>query len=531
MQKAKKHISLLIAIVITIVSAAGGLTLSVSAAEVTATAQAGYTSLNINGYLQAPVKNFQDGDSLDSGIYTGDTIYLGAQNRGDVGATINSLQFNGRTDGGNDTLNFRGNGSGNSLKTYYANKQIPFTLSVTLTDQGTPQQLGLNLRNLYIDDNNGGDIQANFSYAAISPYAYHGGVSYQTYSAPYNVTDSHVDYSHSQSGSSLYNDGQGQRIYSELTDDNGDYDVAFGSADYGLSDAQESAIASAGSFNLTIYLSGNLREPENYTLSSDLVNARLYAGGYRGQDSITFQNIDPKYIFDADDYARNGGRSDLSDFLFTYLTVKAGSDDSPNFISMTLDYSGYANYNTAPARNIAPAYNNNTISASVESNPIVAFDFAVEKGTVYKGKTYSTLTPEKSEIFPEDYDSTIAYTSSNNAIVAVDDTGEIMAMKAGTATITATTSSGVSDFCVITVKNPSVGLSAASAKIAVGKANTITVTTRPAAASFSVSSYPSGIVSASKTQGSVTLKGKKKGSTVVTITANGVSKKIAVTVY
>ena len=55
MQKAKKHISLFLAVVITMVSAVGGLTLSASAASVTATAQAGYTTLNITGYLYAPV--------------------------------------------------------------------------------------------------------------------------------------------------------------------------------------------------------------------------------------------------------------------------------------------------------------------------------------------------------------------------------------------------------------------------------------------------------------------------------------------
>lgn len=60
----------------------------------------------------------------------------------------------------------------------------------------------------------------------------------------------------------------------------------------------------------------------------------------------------------------------------------------------------------------------------------------------------ATITPDNAT------DQTVVWSSSDHTVVAIDGNGNITAMKAGTATITATSANDISDSCVVTVTDP-----------------------------------------------------------------------------
>ena len=62
-------------------------------------------------------------------------------------------------------------------------------------------------------------------------------------------------------------------------------------------------------------------------------------------------------------------------------------------------------------------------------------------------------------ISPNDaYDNTVTWSSSDSSVASVDASGLVTAIKAGTATITATTSNGLTASCTVTVKSKSAGI-------------------------------------------------------------------------
>ena len=88
--------------------------------------------------------------------------------------------------------------------------------------------------------------------------------------------------------------------------------------------------------------------------------------------------------------------------------------------------------------------------------------FAASAASVYTGKTVTvkaTATPS----------ATVTYTTSNKAIATVSSTGVVKGIKAGTVTITATTSTGLKTTCKVTVKAPSVKFAKSSAVVYTGK--------------------------------------------------------------
>ena len=116
----------------------------------------------------------------------------------------------------------------------------------------------------------------------------------------------------------------------------------------------------------------------------------------------------------------------------------------------------------------------------------------------------------------------ITYKSSNKKVAKISSTGKITALKKGTATITAT-QNGESFKFKVTVKKPSI--SPKSKTIKKGKSFTIKITGKVGTAKFK--SGNSKIASVSK-KGKV--KGKKKGSTTITVKTNGVTLKCKVKV-
>ena len=135
--------------------------------------------------------------------------------------------------------------------------------------------------------------------------------------------------------------------------------------------------------------------------------------------------------------------------------------------------------------------------------------FAASAASVYTGKTVTvkaTATPS----------ATVTYTTSNKAIATVSSTGVVKGIKAGTVTITATTSTGLKTTCKVTVKAPSVKFAKSSAVVYTGK----TVTVKATLAGVSSVTYKSSntkIATVNSKTG--TVKGIKAGTVTITATS------------
>lgn len=118
----------------------------------------------------------------------------------------------------------------------------------------------------------------------------------------------------------------------------------------------------------------------------------------------------------------------------------------------------------------------------------------------------------------------VTWKSSNPSVATVDGTGKIKPIKAGTITITAE-ANGVSAACKVVVKKPSLKLKS-KATIYLKNPVSLEADTAPEATIKWKSSKPS--VASVNSKGVVT--GKKLGTTTITATANGITKKCKVTV-
>ena len=129
--------------------------------------------------------------------------------------------------------------------------------------------------------------------------------------------------------------------------------------------------------------------------------------------------------------------------------------------------------------------------------------------TVYTGKTVTvkaTATPS----------ATVTYTTSNKAIATVSSTGVVKGIKAGTVTITATTSTGLKTTCKVTVKAPSVKFAKSSAVVYTGKTATVKATL---AGVSSVTYKSSNTKIATVNSKTGTVKGIKAGTVTITATS------------
>ena len=135
--------------------------------------------------------------------------------------------------------------------------------------------------------------------------------------------------------------------------------------------------------------------------------------------------------------------------------------------------------------------------------------FAASAASVYTGKTVTvkaTATPS----------ATVTYTTSNKAIATVSSTGVVKGIKAGTVTITATTSTGLKTTCKITVKAPSVKFAKKSAVVYKGKTATVKATL---AGVSSVTYKSSNTKIATVNSKTGTVKGIKAGTVTITATS------------
>ena len=130
--------------------------------------------------------------------------------------------------------------------------------------------------------------------------------------------------------------------------------------------------------------------------------------------------------------------------------------------------------------------------------------------TVYTGKTASLKTTSN------DAAKTVTYTTSNNAVATVSSTGVVKGVKAGTVTITATTSTGLKTTCKVTVKAPSVKFAKSSAVVYTGKTATVKATL---AGVSSVTYKSSNTKIATVNSKTGTVKGIKAGTVTITATS------------
>ena len=130
--------------------------------------------------------------------------------------------------------------------------------------------------------------------------------------------------------------------------------------------------------------------------------------------------------------------------------------------------------------------------------------------TVYTGKTVTLKAASN------DTAKTVTYTTSNNAVATVSSTGVVKGIKAGTVTITATTSTGLKTTCKVTVKAPSVKFAKSSAVVYTGKTATVKATL---AGVSSVTYKSSNTKIATVNSKTGTVKGIKAGTVTITATS------------
>lgn len=186
------------------------------------------------------------------------------------------------------------------------------------------------------------------------------------------------------------------------------------------------------------------------------------------------------------------------------------SSDNPGVASV--DQNGTIHANKAGTATIT-AYATNKVSAAVKvtvtaSAPAPKITLTSSK-TLYKGKT-TKLNGSASN------GAALSWSSSNNAVATVDSSGQVKAVKAGTAYVTASIN-GASAQCKITVKDPVIKLNKSSATTYKGKKYTLKASTSYATkVSWKTSNSKIATVNSS---GVVTP--KKTGKVTISATAYG----------
>ena len=186
------------------------------------------------------------------------------------------------------------------------------------------------------------------------------------------------------------------------------------------------------------------------------------------------------------------------------------------------------------------SYGGNFIIKAFTDNETTTVD--VEKVSLNKSAT--TLTEGESEtltatITPSNAtgDKTVKWSSSNEAVAAVDSNGKVTAKKAGTAVITAISSNGKTAGCTVTVKQKEIAITGISlnkstTSLTEGESETLTATITPSNATGDKTvkwSSSNEAVAAVDSNGKVTA--KKAGTAVITATSsNGKTAGCTVTV-
>lgn len=159
------------------------------------------------------------------------------------------------------------------------------------------------------------------------------------------------------------------------------------------------------------------------------------------------------------------------------------------------------------------------------SKPLTSYALNTTKGTVYVDSSYSI---SKAKVSRTDYTDKITWTTSDPSIATVNSSGKVTIVGVGKATITATTSSGLTSSCVLTAKNPSLSLASTSATVNVNGTVTIKATAKPSSSKITYESMNEKVASVDKNG---VVKGLSKGTAKIEVTSSrGIVKVFTVTV-
>ena len=169
----------------------------------------------------------------------------------------------------------------------------------------------------------------------------------------------------------------------------------------------------------------------------------------------------------------------------------------------------------------ATTHLNAAVEALVKADTKVTVTLNKKTATVYKGKTTTLKATVTGTAAAK-----VTFTSSNPKVAAVNKTtGKVTAKAKGSAVITAKCGD-VKVTCKVTVKNPTLTLNKTSASVKVGKTTKITAKAAPSGKV----TYKSNNKKIATVSSNGTIKGIKKGTAKVTVTCNGVTKTVKVTV-
>lgn len=171
-----------------------------------------------------------------------------------------------------------------------------------------------------------------------------------------------------------------------------------------------------------------------------------------------------------------------------------------------------------------------SIKATVSTNVIAVTEITISKTTLEltegdTDKLSATISPANAS------DPSVSWHSSNESIVTVDENGNIKAVKAGSATITAEASNGKTATCTVTVKGipvDGITLSQSALTLTEGENATLTATVTPANASDKTVTWSSNDTAVATVDATGKVTAVKAGT--ATITANAGEKTATCTV-
>ena len=222
-----------------------------------------------------------------------------------------------------------------------------------------------------------------------------------------------------------------------------------------------------------------------------------------------------------------GDKLDLSGAAIT-ITYEDGG-----VTSTTVDSSMVSgiDMNSAGTQTAIVTYMNATCTFDITVNTVEASGITLSKEECTLNRNSqlqlnATVTPSNAA------DKSVTWESDNEAVATVTKNGVVHGLNAGEATITATTSNGLTASCIVTVKVPATSIKLNSTKFTLkkGKKKTLKATVKPLETTDTVKWTSSNSKVASVTQNGV-VKAKKKGyATIMAKTSSGKTASAKVTV-
>ena len=286
---------------------------------------------------------------------------------------------------------------------------------------------------------------------------------------------------------------------------------------------------SSTNLNYTVSVYTNLSDdtnPESGTLAAQKSGVTTYDGMYTVVLDSSVNINEGKKFSVVVEVNSNSGKTAYLAYERSMQSGKAGywctASVKANQSFINSPYNGWNDFSNK-------SYGGNFIIKAFTDNETTTVD--VEKVSLNKSAT--TLTEGESEtltatITPSNAtgDKTVKWSSSNEAVAAVDSNGKVTAKKAGTAVITATSSNGKTAGCTVTVKQKEIAITGISlnkstTSLTEGESETLTATITPSNATGDKTvkwSSSNEAVAAVDSNGKVTA--KKAGTAVITATSS-----------